>query len=87
MKIYSKQSIYFLSVLLFTLGCSKNGDNQATPSPTIPVSNITFSNSPFDLQDINAKFAKDTPYDNKARTQSFMLTRVTKVGRNSVEGK
>lgn len=32
-------------------------------------SNITFSNSPFDLQGINAKFAKDIAYDSKTRTQ------------------
>lgn len=51
-------------ITLFFCACAKNEDNQLTPS-----SNITFSNSPFDLQGINAKFAKDIEYDNKARTQ------------------
>jgi para-nitrobenzyl esterase len=64
MKIYPKQSIAFLFLVLFTFGCKKNEDN-----PVIPSSNITFSDSPFDLQGINAKFAKDIAYDSKARTQ------------------
>lgn len=56
-----------ISVTLFSLffACSKNDDNPVIP----PSSNITFSNSPFDLQGINAKFAKDIAYDSKTRTQ------------------
>ncbi|MFM7859688.1 MAG: hypothetical protein ACKO96_49105, partial [Flammeovirgaceae bacterium] len=56
-----------ISVTLFSLffACSKNDDNPVTP----PSSNITFSNSPFDLQGTNAKFAKDIAYDSKTRTQ------------------
>ncbi|MES2864217.1 MAG: alpha/beta hydrolase [Bacteroidota bacterium] len=64
MKTYKKQSIAFLLVVLFIFSCSKNDENQVTPS-----SNIIFSNSPFDLQGVDAKFAKDIAYDNKARTQ------------------
>lgn len=65
MKTYQKQSITFLLVVLFAFSCSKNDENTATT----PSANITFSNSPFDLQGIDAKFAKDIAYDNKTRTQ------------------
>lgn len=65
MKKHQKYSIASLLVIVFALGCSKNNENQVTP--TNP--NITFSNSPFDLQGINAKFAKDIAYDSKERTQ------------------
>lgn len=64
MKPFHKKYIAFLFVVLSTVSCTKNEENQV-----IPVSNITFSNSPFDLQGVNAKFAKDIDYDNKARTQ------------------
>jgi para-nitrobenzyl esterase len=64
MKAIQKTLIIFLFVVLFASGCGKNDD-----SPTTPVSNITFSDSPFDLQSINAKFAKDIAYDSKDRTQ------------------
>ncbi len=56
--------IYSLLLLVFLFGC-KNND----PNPVTTGSDITFSNSPFELQGINAKFAKDIAYDNKARTQ------------------
>ncbi|MFN3968375.1 hypothetical protein [Flavobacterium sp.] len=62
MKVLQKIMILFLISL--TSCCGKDDENQVTP-----ISNITFSNSPFDLQGINAKFAKDIAYDNKARTQ------------------
>lgn len=52
----------FLLFVLFTVGCSKS-------DPPSPVSSITFTSSPFDLQGINAKFAKDIAYDSKERTQ------------------
>jgi hypothetical protein len=64
MKNYSKRTFTFLLLVLLTFGCGKNDTNQVTPS-----SPITFSNSPFDLLGVNAKFAKDIAYDNKARTQ------------------
>lgn len=64
MKTYQKKYMAFLLVVLFTFSCSENDENQAIPS-----SNITFSNSPFDLQGVDAKFAKDIAYDNKTRTQ------------------
>jgi hypothetical protein len=51
-------------ILVFLFGCKNN-----EPSPVTKVSDITFSDSPFDLQGINAKFAKDIAYDTKARTQ------------------
>ena len=70
MKTFQKHSIAFLLAVVFTFGCSKNEENQIiTIVPIIPDSNITFSESPFDLQSINAKFAKDIAYDNKSRTQ------------------
>ncbi|WP_394759264.1 hypothetical protein [Flavobacterium sp.] len=62
MKVFLKIMILFLIALIFS--CGKDDENQVTPT-----SNISFSNSPFDLQGINAKFAKDIAYDNKARTQ------------------
>jgi hypothetical protein len=62
MKQFKKLTILLLFSFLFS--CEKNEDN-----PVAPNSNITFSNSPFDLQGINAKFAKDIPYDSKTRTQ------------------
>jgi acetyl esterase/lipase len=64
MKTYQKRSIAFLFVVLSTFSCSKSNENEETPN-----ANITFSNSPFDLQGINAKFANDLAYDNKERTQ------------------
>ena len=54
--------IVFLISLIFS--CGKDDDSQVNP-----ISNIAFSNSPFDLQGINAKFAKDIAYDSKTRTQ------------------
>jgi len=63
MKKYSNNFFTFLFLILLTFSCGKNDDNQVTPSST-----ITYSNSPFDLQGINAKFAKDIAYDSKART-------------------
>jgi len=63
MKKYPKQSIVFLLVTLLIFGCS-NHKNQVAPG-----ANITFSASPFDLQGIDAKFAKDIAYDSKERTQ------------------
>jgi len=53
-----------LMFLFVFSACKKNDENPVTPG-----SNITYSNSPFDLQGINAKFAKDIAYDNKTRTQ------------------
>jgi para-nitrobenzyl esterase len=67
MKVFQKIIIVFLISLIFC--CGKDDENKVTP-----ISNITFSNSPFDLQGINAKFAKDIAYDNKARTQFDIWT-------------
>lgn len=67
MKTYLIQFVTFLVVALFVFSCSKKNKDQATP--IIPNANITFSSSPFNLQGVNAKFAKDIAYDNKARTQ------------------
>lgn len=64
MKKSIKKHITYLFIILSILGCSKNDENKVTPG-----SNITFSNSPFDLQGVNAKFAKDIDYDDKERTQ------------------
>lgn len=62
MKTYQKIMIVFLFLDLFLLACNKNDDNQEIP-------NITYSESPFDLQGVNAKFAKNIAYDNEERTQ------------------
>lgn len=67
MKTYSIPLIVFLALSLITFGCNKNEESEGIP--TKPDSNITFSNSPVDLQGVNAKFAKDLAYDNKTRTQ------------------
>lgn len=64
MKLFHKKYISLLFVVLSAFSCTKNDENSV-----VPVSNITFSNSPFDLQGVNAKFAKDIDYDNKTRTQ------------------
>jgi len=69
MKTYHKYSPIVLFLVLFAFSCNKSEENQVSPSPTTPSSNLTFSNSPFDLQGINAKFAKDIAYDSKERTQ------------------
>jgi hypothetical protein len=60
MNPFSKLTILIL--FSFFISCAKNEDNPVTPSP-----NITFSNSPIDLQGINAKFAKDIAYDSKTK--------------------
>jgi acetyl esterase/lipase len=62
MKVFQKVIVIILISCLFS--CEKNEDNTANP-----LADITFSASPFDLQGVDAKFAKDIPYDNKARTQ------------------
>ena len=62
MKELQKVMIVALTGLIFF--CGKNDNNPVTPD-----SNITFSESPFDLQGINAKFAKNIAYDSKPRTQ------------------
>jgi len=62
MNLYKK--VLIAMVVSLTFGCGKNED-----SAVIPVSNITYSTSPFDLQGVNAKFAKDITYDTKERTQ------------------
>jgi alpha/beta hydrolase fold len=62
MTLYNKVLIAIL--ISFTFSCGKNEDN-----PVDPGSNITFSESPFDLQGVNSKFAKDIAYDSKDRTQ------------------
>jgi alpha/beta hydrolase fold len=64
MEKYPKNIFAFSFLVLLTFGCGKNGDNPVTSS-----SNIIFSTPPFDLQGINAKFAKDIAYDSKTRTQ------------------
>jgi alpha/beta hydrolase fold len=62
MKVFQKIIILFIISLIFS--CGKDEASQDTS-----VSNISFSNSPIDLQGINAKFAKDIAYDTKTRTQ------------------
>lgn len=64
MKATQKILPTLLLLVLFAFGCGKNDENKVTPS-----ANITFSTSPFDLQGVNAKFAKDIAYDSKDRTQ------------------
>jgi para-nitrobenzyl esterase len=64
MKQFIKIHFAFLLLVLLSFSCAKK-----TANPEAPGTNITFSNSPFDLLGINAKFAKDISYDSKARTQ------------------
>lgn len=64
MNPYQKIFSLCLLFILLTIGCKEKEDQ-----PTTPIANITYSNSPVDLQGINAKFAKDIAYDNKTRTQ------------------
>ena len=59
-----KITIRLIYLFVFIIGCAKKENKLSDIT-----SNITYSNSPFDLQGINAKFAKDIAYDNKARTQ------------------
>ncbi len=66
----SEKSFYIFAFLIFiAIGCSKKQDTSVTPA-----TNISYSNSPFDLQGINAKFAKDLSYDSKPRTQFDIWT-------------
>jgi len=51
-------------LITFVFSCGKDDENEIAP-----ISTITYSNSPFDLQGINAKFAKNIAYDDKERTQ------------------
>ena len=62
MKVFQK--ILTVIIISLLLSCGKDDEIQVPPS-----SNLTFSESPFDLQGINAKFSKDIAYDSKARTQ------------------
>ncbi|MDA9555778.1 alpha/beta hydrolase [Pelobium sp.] len=62
MKAHQKIMIMILSSLI--IACKKKDNNAVTPN-----TNIIYSNSPFDLQGVNAKFAKDIAYDTKTRTQ------------------
>ncbi len=64
MNVTIKTSLTLLYLSFFLPACNKKDAD-----PTNTTSNITFSNSPFDLQGVNAKFAKDIAYDSKARTQ------------------
>jgi acetyl esterase/lipase len=64
MKTYEKGRNAFIILALFIIGCDKSD-----PNPTKPNLDITYSESPFDLQGVNAKFAKDIAYDDKERTQ------------------
>ncbi len=67
MNIFRNRYIVLLWVVLFAFACSKNDEND-TDEET-PGANIIFSSSPFDLQGVDAKFAKDIAYDTKERTQ------------------
>ena len=64
--MYASQKPFFVfvSFLLIIIGCSKKQDTSI-----VPASNISYSSSPFDLQGINAKFAKEISYDAKPRTK------------------
>lgn len=54
----------FTVLLSFTTSCNNNDSTPVNPS-----TNLNFTESPFDLQGISAKFAKDIAYDTKERTQ------------------
>lgn len=59
-----KNKIVILILFIALSSCQKNDDDSNITYP-----NINFSESPFDIQSVNAQFAKDIPYDNKERTQ------------------
>jgi len=61
----NKTQTAICSILLLLFVSCGNDDS----TPINPSTNITFSESPIDLQGINAKFAKDIAYDTKERTQ------------------
>jgi hypothetical protein len=58
--------IIILTFSLFILSCNKDEEEDKAETP---ISNITFTESPIDLLNIQAKFAKDIAYDYKERTQ------------------
>lgn len=65
-----KHAIPTLAVLCFIAvftSCNKKATNNTTT--TGGSGSLSFTTSPFDLQGINARFAKDIAYDSKARTQ------------------
>ncbi len=58
----TKIQLIFLSLLLLATSCDKDDSIDKT-------SDLVFSESPFPLNGIAAKFSKDISYDNKQRTQ------------------
>lgn len=58
--------ITFLTLAIFALACNKD---EAPNVPIEPIAPFTYTDSPFDLQGIDAKFVKDLAYDSKERTQ------------------
>lgn len=64
MNTFQKTLLTLISPVVLTFGCDINGLSQISQN-----SEITYSESPFDLQGVSARFAKDIPYDSKARTQ------------------
>lgn len=64
MNTFQKTLIAIFSNVFFTFGCDINDGNQLNENL-----NFTYSESPFDLQGVNAKFTKDIVYDTKERTQ------------------
>lgn len=64
------QTLVRLCFIVLLLGCLNSScANRNANGSVDPNSTIVYSNSPFDLQGINAKFAKDISYDSKERTQ------------------
>lgn len=64
------QTLVRSCVIVLLLGCLNSScANRNTNGSVDPNSTIVYSASPFDLQGINAKFAKDIGYDSKDRTQ------------------
>jgi hypothetical protein len=61
---YLRPFCFLLIATLLLSGCGKSEDSAITPNTS-----ITYSESPFALNGIQAKFAKDIAYDTKARTQ------------------
>lgn len=63
--MYVSQRVTLLALTALLLACE-----QKDTAPVVPnTPNLTFSDSPVDLQGIAANFAKDIAYDSKARTQ------------------
>lgn len=64
MNAFQRFITLFLFLVVLIWSCDNGDDNTINP-----ISDITYSESPFSLEGVNAKYARDLPYDNKERSQ------------------